>query len=446
MIGLLQRFTTNQRLVVGQTIVQVLGKAITVLGSFLVVRMISSRQGLGVSGFGNFSLVTVYVAYFYLLLDFGFNTVFVQWATREPDKRLEYFSQLLSLRVCLSVAMIVAGLVILPFLPSDTYTPLIKLGVIACLSTIALQGLFMTGNAFFQLHVKYQLSVVVAVLAALVNLSATYIALRLGFGLTGILLAFIAEYIVLGVGSLILVRRYLPWYWVINWQKWRQLILESLPLGLSILLTIVYFRSDMFMLGVLPLNPALGLVNKQAIGLYNLPYSIFEVFLTLPAFIMNATYPLMLQAYAQSAASLRGLMTKTLLASVAISVVIVLGTWLFAPLVINLQTHNNPDFHPSVLLLRILSLGLPAFFMTNVLVFTLICLGRKKWLPMVYVVAGIVNIAANLWLIPQFGPVAAAATTIGTELLILIILAYLTWTAFGQTEQMSLNDEVVIAS
>jgi O-antigen/teichoic acid export membrane protein len=158
---------------------------------------------------------------------------------------------------------------------------------------------------------------------------------------------------------------------------------------------------------------------------------------------MNATYPLMLQAYQQSVASLRGLMMKTIMGSLVVAVGLVVLIWLFTPLVINLQTSNNPDFHPSILLLRLLSLGLPAFFVTNVLVFTLISLGHKKWLPMVYALAGVINIAANIWLIPQFGPPAAAITTAATECLILALLACLTWSAFGQAKQSAVDSEVV---
>lgn len=129
-------------------------------------------------------------------------------------------------------------------------------------------------------------------------------------------------------------------------------------------------------------------------------------------------------------------MWQTVFGSVAVAGCLSVGIWLFAPLVIHLQTDGNPDFAPSILVLRLLALALPAFFVTNVLVFTLISLGQKKLLPLVYAVAGIVNISINLWLIPQFGTIVAALTTGITEIVILVLLIGLTWSAFGQAGRL----------
>lgn len=433
--AILQRITSNQRVVAGQTAVQLVGKAVTVIGSFLVVRMIASVDGLGKVGYDDFALITGYVAYFYLALDFGFNTIFVQWATNESARKAEFFAKLLSLRVLLSAAMMVIGLAVLSFLPSHTYVPLVKLGIIFCLSTVLLQALFMTGNAYFQLSLRYELSVIVVVVAALLNLLLTYIVLTLGMGLMGVVVAFVAEYVLLAAGSVIMVRRYLDWRWMFDLATAKRYIIEALPLGTTILLTLLYFRSDQFLLSVLPLNAKLDMTNADAYGLYFMPYQMFDVFLTVPAFLMNAVYPLMLKAKLESLASLQGLMRKTLLLSAGISVILLIGIWALAPLAIYLQTDGNADFQPSVLVLRLLSIGLPAFFCTNVLVFTLISLGQKRWLPGVYVLAGIFNIAMNIWLIPNYGIVAAALSTVATEVVILLLLWLLVWSGFGQARR-----------
>lgn len=439
-----QRLTTNQRLVTSQTLVQLIGKIVTVIGTFFVIRLLTSESGLGEQGYNQYVLITVYVAYFYLALDFGFNTIFVRWATRDPERKSDYFSQLLSFRLLLSGAMIVLALILLSFLPSDPYTPAIKLGIIATLSTVALHAMFMTGNAYFQLELKYQWSVLIAVTAAVLNLAATYLAIKLGFGLSGVLVAYIAEFVILGLGGLVISRRYLPWRLVVNWPQWKRLFIESLPLGVSIMLTLFYFKSDIFLLSVLPLPNDVGYGKDDAVGLYNLSFSMLEVILTLSAFIMNATYPLMLRAFEQGTDSLMGLVRKSISANFALSLVISVGVLITAPIAISLQTIDNPHFEPSVALLRILALGLPAFFVTNVLAYTLITMDRTRWLPWIYVMAGVLNIAANLWLIPRFGPVAAAMTTVMTEVFVLLLLGVAVWSAVGHVRQDGVRAEVTI--
>jgi PST family polysaccharide transporter len=420
----------NHKSVIGQTAVQVAGKAVTVLGSFLVVRMLTSQGGLGLNGFGDFVLVTSFVAYFYLLLDFGFNTIFVQKAIDEPEKQHELFSELFSLRIGLSVFLMIVGLCILAFLPHPYSTP-IKLGIIVTLPTIALQSLFMTGNAIFQAKLAYQYSVAVASVASILNLAATYLALQLGAGLPGVLGAYILEFALLGIGAVLVVRRWLPWRFRIDWTAWRRSVADAWPLGISILLTLFYFRSDIFLLSILPLDANLMMSNRQAVSLYSVPYSMFEVFLTLPAFMMNAAYPLLLKARQESLSSLRHFMWQMLAGSAALSLMAAIAIWVAAPVAISLQTAGNADFGPSIDVLRILGLSLPAFFLTNVLVFTLISLGSKRLLPAVYLLAGIINVAANVWLIPKMGTVAAALTTGLTEAIILVFLAALVWSVMG---------------
>jgi hypothetical protein len=54
----------------------------------------------------------------------------------------------------------------------------------------------------------------------------------------------------------------------------KQLAVEAAPLGISVVLAIFYFRSDLFMLSILDLDPALGYTKQEAVSLYAIPYAI----------------------------------------------------------------------------------------------------------------------------------------------------------------------------
>src|SRR5207244_1517417 len=65
------------------------------------------------------------------------------------------------------------------------------------------------------------------------------------------------------------------------------LLLPSLPLGITLLFNLVYFRADSIIL---------TLTRPTAeVGIYGLAYKVFEIVLVFPTFFMNAVYPLLLE-------------------------------------------------------------------------------------------------------------------------------------------------------
>ncbi|KKU85598.1 MAG: Polysaccharide biosynthesis protein [Candidatus Gottesmanbacteria bacterium GW2011_GWA2_47_9] len=79
------------------------------------------------------------------------------------------------------------------------------------------------------------------------------------------------------------------------------------------------------------------------------------------------------------------------------------------------------DFSASIPALRVLSLGLPFFFLTSLTMWTLIAL-KKQWaLAGIYGLSMVINIALNLWLIPVYGYMAAAWITVLSEGVVLLL-------------------------
>jgi O-antigen/teichoic acid export membrane protein len=64
---------------------------------------------------------------------------------------------------------------------------------------------------------------------------------------------------------------------------------------------------------------------------------------------------------------------------------------------------------------RILLLSLPFFFTTSFLQWTLITLGKQKYLMIVYFFSTLLNIVLNVIFIPQFSYVACATITVVSE-------------------------------
>src|ERR1700690_648934 len=80
------------------TIYQLIGRAAS-SGSTFIISLLLAKQ-LGPSGYGDFSKITTYIAFFYLLVDLGLNAAFLQKSTE--DAHFTY-RHLVGLRIVIGI-------------------------------------------------------------------------------------------------------------------------------------------------------------------------------------------------------------------------------------------------------------------------------------------------------------------------------------------------------
>src|SRR3989344_5916433 len=175
----------------------------------------------------------------------------------------------------------------------------------------------------------------------------------------------------------------------------------------------LFFRADSFILTLTR--------TTAEVGVYGLAYKVFEVALVLPTFFMNAVYPLLLKQqnfqFPIPNFQFKRTMRHSFWFLLGTSFVAVVVLWFAAPLL----TMIKSDFSASIPALRVLSLGLPFFFLTSLTMWTLIAL-KKQWaLAGIYGLSMVINIALNLWLIPVYGYMAAAWITVLSEGVVLLL-------------------------
>lgn len=421
-----------------------IGKVVTAGSTLLITRLIASSEGLGRTGYNEFAIITAYAAYFYILADFGLNAVATKEITEDESRTPKYMANLLSMRLAMSLGLVMLGLAILAFLP---YSATIKLGSMLMLATIVSQAVFTNGNILFQSKLKYHESVLASIVGSMVSLGLVFIVYSLNLGLFGYIAALVAGTASMAIMSLILVGRYVGISLAFDGQLWRHVAVAALPLGITIILNLAYFKSDMFILSIVNGDPSLQQSTSDLydVGLYSMAYRIFEVFLVLPIYIVNALYPMLVRRASEGAAALRSMFTRALWGMIAVSIVVTAGVWVLAPLMIQLTSANNPEFNASISALRWLGLTIPLFFVSNLLLWTIMALGRQKVLAFYYGVAAVVNISLNIWLIPQYGYLAAIFTTGITELLTMVMMSIEIWLLFSRKDSPPTPDTVVSA-
>lgn len=393
---------------------QILGKAFTA-GTTLIVTLLVGRT-LGPAGYGEFTKIFVFVGYFYTLCDFGMNSIFV--AQSNLKNEISLFRVLVSLRLVMAVIFASLALFLGMLLPYNVaentgFSPIVKAGIALGSLTILTQTLYTTANAFFQKKLRYDLSTIAAVLGSLTILLAVFL---ISFA-RGATTQFVLAY-VLG-GAVMVISAY-----VILYKKWRVFIIpkvdlapfinylaKSWPIGLALILNLLYFRIDILILS--------WVRRPEEVGIYGLSYQFFEASLAVPIFFVNAIYPYLADIYRQNISKFhkdfRFWSLVLFSISIFLAVFLILISFLI-PLLYDLR------FASSRLPLIILATGMPFFFLSALLWHILIIYQKQKSLVLVYGAGFVFNLIANLIFIPRFGYMAAAVNTIISEAVILFLL------------------------
>jgi O-antigen/teichoic acid export membrane protein len=400
----------NRVLVATNTVSQLIGRIFSTGATFLITILIASS--LGPQGYGDFTKITTFIAVFYLLADFGLNAIFL----REESNNTISWSTFLGARIFFSTLLAFLAIALLSFLPSgdgEGYPLFIKIGIILYAPTIIFQSLILSANALFQKHLRYDLATLAVGIGSCITLAAVGVSMYVFQPAFGILSAVVGLSIgsaTIGIVSLFFARRFSPLSPSFRFGAIRSLLVQSLPLGMTLLFNVVYFRADSFIMALTR--------STSDVGIYGYAYKFFEFALALPTFFMNALYPLLLASYAKDKHAFVQLCKRASILLFVGSLVGAVAIWVGAPLIGFVKV----GFELSVLPLRILGLGLPFFFISNLLMWILIVYKKQYLLLFVYGITMVINILLNIAFVPAYGYVASAIITGVSELLVLVLL------------------------
>lgn len=389
---------------------QLLGKAVSVVCGLIVLGLISRTYGK--EGTGIYTLSITYLSFFFLVSDLGLNSYFLP----KLKENLDYANKLFNLRLFWGIVLVVLSNVLLPFLPfySKDFSTAILVGA----SAIVFNGVLSTSNLIFQSKLRYDRSVIALCLGVIIEVPVVVILIRNGVNVGFLAAGPMVAWFVSSITSLFLVKKFLEFriqrvdinfFWINIKKAW--------PISLTLLLNIVYFRADSFILS--------SVRNFSEVGVYNLGYQIFQTALVLPTFIMNGFYPLMIKSHEEDKNKFRKQVGIAFLLMFLIGSVGTFFTFIFGASVINLI--SGPLFSDSVVVLKILSLGFPAFFGSAVLMWVFITLKKYKTMFLVYSFGLFINLILNIIYIPKYSYIAASWVTIVSEYLILFLQMGILW-------------------
>jgi O-antigen/teichoic acid export membrane protein len=362
--------------------------------------------------YGQFSFALALATIAEGLMDFGLHQLTIRELARGSDHARAMVRNVLGLKLLPAIVMTGAVWGIGAWLrpEADVRMACLLLGVSAIMRSYML-----TARGVFQGLEDFAQDSIVAILDRALLFAASAIVLLAGGGLVALAWAFVGSRLLALVLSFWLLQRRVgsitPDF---QRERWRELRRRAIPLGSFLIVLNLYSYIDTVMLGVLS--------TDAETGLYNGAYRLYEGLTYAVAVLSAVLTPRLSAAFVHDRVKYALLARQGVLTSVALAVVLAIGTSLVAD--VALIRVFGAEFAPAARALRILAVGLIVVFPIWILHAVAISATAERLLIRTTAIGVIVNVAANWWLIPAGGRDGAALATVIGEVLSLVLLLH----------------------
>ena len=385
--------------------IQLGGQFIVLAIGLLTLRLTATY--LGVETFGQLSIVLSLTGLVAIIADLGVTTTLARELTKSPDEADRLGGDLLRFRLGSSVVCVLLLLAAIPLLP---YTHETKLALLISLPAMMFTILGGFPGAFFQTHLRQELTAAVNVLTRSLGLGAILVVRVFDLGLYGLVGLLVA---VNGIGCLVafaLSRRFWRINLSFNWTRAKPLIRDSVLIGLVSMIGLLHLRGDAIMLSLM--KPA------DDVGIYAIAYRFIDQAFLLPGLFVATMFPIITRAVHQEPSKAERAINTTFQALVLGAIAVTLMIYVLSGRLVRLVA--GAEFEASTTPLRILAFALLFMYVAPVFYNVLIVINKQKHLILIGAASVAVNVGLNLVLIPRHSYNGAASATVISEAFALV--------------------------
>ncbi len=382
------------------TLVQVLGKGVTILLSLVTTAVLTRK--LGAEVYGSYMLITSIWLLWDAAADFGSKVIGVrEAANNEGEKRKNIYVQVAWFRLASSLLMFLLGL---GFILIWNGFNGMELEALLGLSMIGFTAIAGSLEVIFQTEMRMEVKVWMDILFPLLFVVWLW-GWRGEVGLVEIFGVYLVTRVVsLGVG-LGLVSKLIGRTRLIkpDFVFAKKFLKETWPMGVYMILFSGYDRAvDSILIR--------QLIGVKDLAFYGLAYKIYGNLVQPAYFLINSVFPML----SNKENDRRKLFKQTAALMFLGAVVVFVGVYFLAPWIINVL--SGSEFGKSVEVLRVLLVAMIFAYAGHLVGFTLIAKGKQKEVLVVGIISLLVNVVGNLILIPSWGINGAAWITVLTEM------------------------------
>lgn len=372
--------------------------------------MIYLARSLGSLGFGKLSFAISFTSLFLILSDLGITTLTVREVARNKERGPEYVGNTATLKLFLSIFtfLVISVSVSLINVPFDTRLLIYLIG--ACIIFENMGGFF---GSVFQAHEEMKYIMICEIIEKVFLLSLAFVLLRLGYGLISVGVLYLLSgilYWLLNMGFV--YRKFLKPRYQIDSQFWRKSLKEALPLAIVALISMIYYHTDIVMLGKIK--------GEEVAGWYGVSYHLFFALATIPGAFLSSIFPVLSRLFKESGELLKEAFHKSFKVLVGAGIPASVGTFLLSEKIILFLFGHQ--YKHSIAALKILSVLIVFGYLNSLASYFLTSINRQAVTAKIIAVTTGINVLLNFILIPRYSYRGAAYATVASEILFLALV------------------------
>jgi len=368
---------------------------------------------LGAGLFGTYTRIIQFVGLFEILTDLGLNGLVVRDVARDPDLATRYVSNVLAIRVLLSIAAI-ALIVVLTPTPVYDIAPQWRLATyIYALYLVPLAA----GNvlqAVFQFSERLSYNAVYNVAMNGARVALSVLALLLGHSVLALMAVATAVTALSAVATAwVIYTRFLPRRLDLQPTWWPALLWRAVPFAMLAILNVLYTRADTQVLGALE---CAGKTTCFQVGLYGAATRGLDILVVVfVSGIQAVTLPLFSRTAHESRADLAGLVRPATTLMLVLGVPVAIFVSFYAREAMGLL--RDSEYVQAAPALAVLVWGFPCILVVNILYLALYAVDKQSVVTAAFAANLVFNVGLNIVFIPRYSYMASAVLTVASEVL-----------------------------
>jgi O-antigen/teichoic acid export membrane protein len=374
-----------------------------VRGGFRTLFLLLAARKLGPEHFGLYALLLTVIELLAIVSGSGFGNYLTREVAKTPGSAYQLLFRIIQLRFAY---LLVLAAIAIPALSLLRYSSSIIVNAALLSLTLLPRAVAESSQGIMRAMHRFGAVFWIEMLQGMVLLGIGSVVLFEDGGLRGIIWVELASVLLAAAVALPVAMRLSPKR-TQDASGWRGLIRKTFAFNLYPLIGNTYDRVDVFLLS--------KLVGNAAVGIYSLPYRVFVALNILPYGIMGTLLPSLARSdWGQDERERCGVTMQFLYAA---SLFLILATMLIADDAVRFAL--GPGYQGSVAVFKILAWATVPSFLNYALNIFLLARNREWVFLRTASVCTLVNVAANLVLIPRYSYIAAAGVTILTEVVLL---------------------------
>ncbi len=392
--------------------IQISGKLVSTLLGLFSLALIT--RYLGTNGFGEYTTIITFLTFFAVIADLGITLVTVQMIAGIKDKVKEnkILSNLFALRLVSIIIFLSLAPLTVAFFPYDAA---VKIGVLIAAISFIFPALNQVLVGLFQKRLSIDKVSIAEIASRVILIIGIILTIRLRFGLNGILVTTVVSAATSFVIHYFFSFKFASIKLRFDLSLWKEIIIKSWPLAVTITLNLIYLRADTLILSLF--------YGPAKVGLYGAAYKIIDVLTTLPFMFAGITLPILTAAWLdKNPKYFNKILQKSFDFMVIVAIPLVVGAQFLSRPIMTLIAGR--DFAASGPILKILIFSVAAIFIGTVFSHAIIALNKQKAVIRYYLFTSITTLIAYIILVPRYSYFGAAGVTIYSETAIAIFSIY----------------------